>query len=134
MKTTIFILVFLLLTAGCTQPAALPVVTIQPSESPPGTLVYDTPISAKAERIDSTTILITYEGGSDADQLIELETTVINSKGSAKIQSMGSRLDTTPVQRGGTDSIHGPFSEKVHVTITGYFFNGTHQEVLDTWI
>jgi len=134
MKTTIVILVFFLLSAGCTQPAAQPVVTIQPSEVPLGTLVYDNPISAKAERIDSTTILITYEGGPDADQLIELETTVINSKGSAKIQSMGSRLDTTPVQRGGTDSIHGPFSEKVHVKITGYFFNGTHQEVLDTWI
>ena len=109
MKTTIVILVFLLLTAGCTQPAAQPVVTIQPSEAPPGTLVHDTPISAKAKSIDSTTILITYEGGPDADQLIELETTVINSKGSAKIQSMGSRLDTAPVQRGGPDSIHGPF-------------------------
>lgn len=134
MKTTIIILIFLLLTAGCTQLAAQPVVTIPPSEVPTRTLVSITPISAKAERIDSTTILITYEGGPDADQLIELETTVINSKGSVKIQSMGSRLDTTPVQRGGTDSIHGPFSEKVHVTITGYFFNGTHQDVLDTWI
>lgn len=134
MKTTIIILVFLLLTAGCAQPAAQPAVTLQPSGVPPGTLVYDTPISAQAERIDSTTILVTYKGGADADQLIELETTVINSKGSVKIQSMGSRLDTTPVQRGGTDSIHGPFSEKVHVTITGYFFNGTHQDVLDTWI
>jgi hypothetical protein len=109
------------------------VVTIQPPQIPPDALVYNEPI-LNAERIDSTTILITYVGGPDTDQLIELETTVINSKGSVKIQSMGSRLDTTPVQRGGTDSIHGPFSEEVHVTITGYFFNGTHRDVLDTWI
>lgn len=131
MKTTSVMLIFLILAAGCTQPTAQPVVTIQPTDVPPSTLVYDTSITARAERIDSTKILITYEGGPDADQLVELETTVINSKGSATIQSMGSRLDTTPVQRGGTDIIHGPFSEKVHVTITGYFFNGTHQDILE---
>ena len=134
MKTIHILLIFLIFAAGCIQPAAPPVVTILPTDFPPGTLVDDKSLSVRAERIDSTKILITYEGGRDADQLIELETVVINSRGSATIQSMGSRLDTTPVQRGGSDIIHGPFSENVHVTITGYFFNGTHQNILDTWI
>jgi len=133
-KISVIIVIVLFLTAGCVQPAAPPVETISPAAVSPSIPVYDKPVSATAERIDSKTILITYEGGPDADQLIELETTVINSKGSVTIQSMGSRLDTTPVQRQGTDIIHGPFSEQVHVLITGYFFNGTHQDVLDTWI
>ena len=134
MKSPVVILIVLFLTAGCVQPTAPPVDTVSPAAVSISIPEYDKPISATVERIDSKTILITYEGGADADQLIELETTVINSKGSVTIQSMGSRLDTTPVQRRGTDIIHGPFSEKVHVLITGYFFNGTHQDVLDTWI
>lgn len=134
MKSSVVILIVLFLIAGCVQPAAQPVVPLAPAAVSISIPVHDKPISATAERIDSKTILITYEGGPDADQLIELETTVINSKGSVTIQSMGSRLDTTPVQRQGTDIIHGPFSEKVHVLINGYFFNGTHQDVLDTWI
>jgi hypothetical protein len=47
---------------------------------------------------------------------------------------MNSRLDTTPVQRGGTDIFLGPYTEKVHVLITGYFTNGSHQDILDAWI
>lgn len=81
-----------------------------------------------------TKILITYIGGPDADPLMELDTTVIDSKGKAKTQSMGSRLSTTPQQRGGTDIFQGPYTEKVHVLIIGHFANVTHQDVLDTWI
>jgi len=91
-------------------------------------------VTATAQRTDSSKILITYDGGPDADQLIELQTTVITSKGSVNIQSMGSRIDTTPVQIGGTDVFQGPYTEPVHVLITGYYVNGTHEDVLDTRI
>jgi hypothetical protein len=91
MKTTIVILISLLLIAGCIQPAAQQVVTLQPHEvTTDATPIINLPLIAIAKRIDSTTILITYLGGPDADQLIELETTVISSKGSVTIQSMGS--------------------------------------------
>jgi hypothetical protein len=134
MKVIIVILIFILLTAGCTRPAAQPAATIVPVEAITRIPVHDKPVAAAVQRIESTKILVTYTGGPDADQLIELESTVINSKGSVKTQSMGSRLDTTPVQRGGTEIFQGPYTEKVHVLIIGYFANGTHQDILDTWI
>jgi len=87
-----------------------------------------------AQRFQSTKILITYDGGPDADQLIELQTTVITKIGSVNIQSMGSRIDTTPVQIGGTDIFQGPYTDRVHVITTAYYVNGTHEDVLDAWI
>ena len=134
MKDLIVILIWLLLAAGCTQPSAQPVVTTPTIEVTTSLPVHEKYITATLQRIDSTKILITYEGGPDADQLIDLQTTVITSKGSINIQSMGSRLDTTPVQIGGTDIFQGPYTEQVHVIITVYFINGTHQDILDTRI
>lgn len=134
MKTAIVLLICLILLPGCLQPAVPPAVTVPSADVTPGITVPEKHITATAQKIDSTRILVTYNGGPDADQLIELETTIINNKSSVTIQSMGSRLDTTPVKSGGTDMIKGPFSGQVHIIITGYFFNGTHKEILETWI
>jgi hypothetical protein len=132
---TIFVLLMLFpLTTGCTRPAAATVVTTLPVEVAPVIPVPDKPVAVTVQKIDSTMILITYGGGPDADHLVELETTIINGKGSVKTQPMGSRLDTTPVQRGGTEIFQESYTEKVHVLIIGYFANGTHQDILDTWI
>lgn len=133
MKPVFLILIVLLAAAGCTTPNAHPPKTTLPA---PVTPVYtpEKPVSVSAMRFDSTKILITYDGGPDADHLLELETTVITGTGSVYIRSMGSRLDTTPVQIGGTDIFPGPFTGTVHVLTTGYFTNGTHTDILDTWI
>lgn len=134
MKTILVILILLLLIAGCTRPSVQPAATIFPYEVTKGIPVVENPVTATAIRVDSTMILITYTGGPDADHLIELETTVISSKGSVDIRSMGSRLDTTPVQIGGTDLFQGPYTDEVHVLMTGYFANGTHLDLLDSRI
>jgi hypothetical protein len=134
MKVIIVIVIGFFLIAGCARPAAQPLVATSSPQMTPSIPVSEKPIIATAQRIESTKILITYKGGPDADQLIDLQTTVITSKGSINIQSMGSRLDTTPVQIGGTDIFQGPYTEQVHVLITGYFFNGSHQDILDTRI
>ncbi|HSA37281.1 MAG TPA: hypothetical protein P5013_00120 [Methanoregula sp.] len=134
MKVTILVLILSLLSAGCTQQSAQQAETVLPVELTKSNPVPDKPIAATVQRVDSTKILITYHGVPDADQLIELETTVISSKGSVNIQSLGSRLYTTPVQKGGTDIFQGPYTDKVHVLTIGYFTNGTHLDVLDTWI
>jgi outer membrane receptor protein involved in Fe transport len=136
MKAVISILIILLLGAGCAQPQVQPEVTLAtlPAEEPTSIPVPETPVTVTVQRIDSTKILITYSGSADADQLIELETTVISSKGSVDIRTMGSRLDTTPVQIGGTDIFRGPYPEVVRVLVNGYFTNGTHVEFLDTRI
>jgi hypothetical protein len=134
MKTAIALVICLILLPGCLQPAGPPAITVSPVDGTPGITVPENHITATAQKIDSTRILVIYNGGPDADHLIELETAIINNKGSVIIQSMGSRLDTTPVKSGGTDMIKGPFSGQVHVIITGYYFNGTHQDILETWI
>lgn len=134
MKPIIAILICFLLVTGCTRPAVQPVVTTPAMEVTSYIPVPEKHVTATAQRTDSSKILITYDGGPDADQLIELQTTVITSKGSVNIQSMGSRIDTTPVQIGGTDVFQGPYTEPVHVLITGYYVNGTHEDVLDTRI
>ncbi len=108
-------------------------VTVTPSLSATATIVQEPgrPI-VTAERTGSGKILITFTGSPDADRLLELETTVITASGSVYIRSMGSRLDTTPVQIGATDTFPGPFPGPVHVLTTAYFTNGTHADVLDT--
>jgi hypothetical protein len=134
MKPIIALLICFLLVTGCSKPAVQPVVATPFIEVTSPIPVPEKHVTATAQRTDSSKIRITYEGGPDADQLIELQTTVITSKGSVNIQSMGSRIDTTPVQIGGSDVFQGPYTEPVHVLITGYYVNGTHQDFLDTRI
>ena len=134
MKLLLIILIFSLIAAGCSQPSVQPVV-ITPSVEP--AIPIPAPIEpafVMAQKIGSTKILITYAGAPDADQLMELETTVVSSKGSVTTKSMGSRLDTTPVQSGGTYIFQGPYAEEVHVLITAWYSNGSHVDVLDTRI
>lgn len=132
--------IFLLMSAGCTQPAAPQVppspATIVTTQAPDPVAVTTTgrAVSAIAEKPDATQIVITFQGGTDSDQMMELASTVTDSKGTVRMQSMGSRLGTTPVQRGGSITIYGPFSEKAHVVSVGYFSDGTYEEILNTWI
>jgi hypothetical protein len=127
-------LIACLLAAGCSTPPEPPAVTTFPTERDvPAQVPALIPV-VTAERIESEKILITYLGAPDADQLFELETTVVTGRGSVHIQSMGSRLDTTPVRIGGTDIFQGPYTGPVHVVIAGYYANGTHRDFLDTSI
>lgn len=129
----VFLIICAFIVAGCAQPAARPVSPAPPSMvSPAVTSVPEKPVIATAQRYESEKILITYYGGPDADHLIELQTTVVTKAGSVHIQSMGSRMDTTPVRIGGTDIFQGPYPDMVHVSGTAYYANGTHLDVLDT--
>lgn len=142
----VFTLLFLILvTSGCMQPAATPSPATDQArpevESMTTTLSQPAPVMPPGKRVtatatkpDSTKILITYRGGPDADSLMELETTIIDDRGTIRTRSMGSRLGTTPTQTGGTDTFYGPFTKKTHVMSVGYFSDGTHQDILDIWI
>jgi hypothetical protein len=137
-------IILMLLTAGCTSQAVPPVppstepgssVTAVPSLSPPASSSAKTKaVEAAAVKPDPEKIVISFLGGPDADLLMELETTVTDSRGTVRTRSMGSRLGTTPVQSGGSDTIYGPFRERAHVVIIGYFSDGTHQDLLDSWL
>ena len=136
----VFCCIFFLMCAGCTEPADPQIpsspATIVTTQAPDPVAVTTTgrAVSAIAEKPDATQIVITFQGGTDSDQMMELASTVTDSKGTVRMQSMGSRLGTTPVQRGGSITIYGPFSEKAHVVSVGYFSDGTYEEILNTWI
>lgn len=138
-----FLIFLLLLSAGCTRPAGTltppavqdtpqPVIKI-PSVPQPTITNYKI-VAATAQKPDATKIIITYVGGPDSDQLMELETSITDSTGTLRTRTMGSRLGTTPVENGGTLTIYGPFAEKAHVVVIGHFADGTHKDLQDTWI
>ncbi len=144
MVVPLLLIAALLLAAGCAQPAgfsAEPVTpreeTTDPEELPLAPLPSVTETGNGAvivEKPDSTKIVVTYTGSPDADLLMELSTTVTDSRGTGRLQSMGSRLGTTPVQRGATVTISGPFHEPAHVVCTGSFADGSSRTLLDLWI
>ena len=144
MAVPLLLIAALLLTAGCTQPAGFstkPVTPLEeisdPEDLPQAPLPSVTETGNGAvivEKPDSTKIVVTYTGSPDADRLMELSTTVTDSRGTGRLQSMGSRLGTTPVQRGATVTISGPFHEPAHVICTGYFADGSSRTMLDLWI
>jgi hypothetical protein len=142
-SAAITIIFLFLIAAGCTQPSDVPapVLTVPNTTPVAATLSQPTTditknkmVTAVAHKPDPTRIIITYAGGRDADLLMELETTVIDDRGTTRTQSMGSRLGTTPAQSGGSDIFYGPFTEKTHVISIGYFSDGTHQDILDIWV
>jgi hypothetical protein len=114
----------LLLSCGCTQ---------QSSGSPAAAPPAETAIVTVTQP-DSAHILITYPGSPRTDTLVELEISVTDSTGKVTTQSMGSRMATTPIRYGGTQSISGSFNGKDRVYITGYFSDGSQKPVIDTTI
>lgn len=135
------VLVLLLLSAACTQPASpravaepvTPAPEPEPVTTPPVTGEPAKDVSATAKRPDDGTVVVTYHGGRDSDQLMELEVVVTDDRGTVRVRSMGSRLGTTPPQNGGSTTFTGPFTQKTHVVATGYFTDGSRAVVLDTW-
>jgi hypothetical protein len=135
----------LLLSAGCTSYSDLASATPSPvaaASTPAETTITSVPagtsglkdVAVTAEKIGDSTIVITYLGGADAGRLLELQTTVVDDRGSVSTRTLGSRLETMPVQRGGTSTFNGPFSNPTHVITVGFFADGSFQGMFDGWI
>ena len=122
----------LLLSCGCTQtPAgspAAPATQATPAPQTAGTSVIT------VTQPDSSHIQIAYPGSVETDKLVELEITITDSNGRVTTQSMGSRLATTPVRYGSSQTITGSFDGKDRVFVTGYFSDGSQKPIIDTTI
>ena len=117
----LFAMILFVFTTGCTQTGA------QSADQKPF-------MEVTAAQPDNSHIVITYQGGANMEKILELETTITDSSGKSKTDSIGSRLTTTPITIHGTDSITGAFDGKDHVVVTGYFTDGSHKVLLDTTI
>ena len=128
------LLAVLLFIAGCTgvpsSPPASPVVTATPL---PVTTAEKTP-PVTVERVGSGKLIVHFQGGTGFENLMEIEVTVLDSRGTSKTQSLGTRQATTPVQRYATSTFVGSFTENTHVFAVGYYPNGSRTTLLDAWI
>lgn len=109
----------LLFTSGCTQAGS------QAAEQKKF-------MEVTATQPDATHIVITYQGGTNMEKIMELETMVTDSHGVSKTQSVGSWLATTPITIQGTNTMTGAFEGQDHVVVTGYFNDGSRKVLLDT--
>ena len=126
--TILLLATLVLFTSGCIQ---------QPTLSPGGPTVATQTVETSvviAEQPDTSNIIITYHGGQVLENLVELETTVMDSQGKSKTQSTGTRRATTPVKVGGTSTFTGSFAGDDHVVVTGYFSDGRQQVLLDIYL
>jgi hypothetical protein len=79
---------------------------------------------------DNETVIVTYAGGPDAEELIALDISVSNPQGQAVGKFLGRVGGKTPVVVGDTISIN-EIAGANHVVVTGRFRNGNRQIVTD---
>jgi len=115
---------------GCTQPAAGPVST-QPATQPGEETSFK---EVTASQPDTSSIVITYEGGPNMERIVELEITVTDSTGKSQTKSAGSRLATTPIPIKGTYTLNGDFAGPDHVIVMAHMSDGSRAIVLDQTI
>ena len=113
------LLVLLLLSGGCMQPAP------QQQKNP-------SPVTAT--QMDNSHMTIAYAGSTETTTLLELEVTVTDSAGNAQTRSIGDRFSTTPLKFGATLPLTGSFNGNDHVVVTGYFMDSSKKMMLDTTV
>ena len=108
-------LVLTVIACGCTQQQASPAQASGVTVTKP----------------DDSHITVAFTGAPGMETVLELEITITDTQGRSRTQSLGSRLATTPVQVHATQTFTGSYSGKNHVTVTGYFSEGSHRIVVD---
>jgi len=128
------LLAVLLIAAGCTGlPSTPPVPTVTTAVPVPVTTAEIIP-PVTVERAGSDKLIVHFQGGEGLDNLMEIEITVTDSRGTSKTQSLGTRQATTPVQRFATSTFTGSFTGNAHVLAIGYSPGGSPVTLLDTTI
>jgi hypothetical protein len=124
----------MLIIAGCTGVPSSPPVSAVPTTTPlPVTTAEKVP-PITVERVGSEKLIVHFQGGEGLDNLMEIEITVTDSRGTSKTQSLGTRQATTPVQRYATSTFVGSFAGRTRVLAVGYSPGGSLTTLLDTAI
>ena len=91
-------------------------------------------VAATVQKSGDTSIVVTYQGGQDADKLDQLVVIVTDSAGKVQTKILGQASGTTPLDVGSTASLTGAYSGKNHVMAIGKFSDGSVQTILDTYL
>jgi hypothetical protein len=121
--------------AGCTQPAPAPAA---PAPAPlqifPTPTPEPTPAVVSVEKPDTSHIVITFNGGPDRANIIEIDATVTDNKGESQTQHLGDRLATSPVGGGSKLQFNGLYSGGSRVFISAWYADGSSRQLLDTTV
>jgi FlaG/FlaF family flagellin (archaellin) len=98
-----------------------------------GNIQHTKVVAATVQQMDAHQIVVTYQGGQDANQVSQVIAEVMDSRGSSQTKTLGQPDDTTPLMVGSTLSFTGT-PEKDHVVATAKFMDGTDQVILDTYV
>ena len=116
--------------AGCTQPAPS-----SPGSSSPPLQIFPTATPSPevtATKTDSSHIVVTFAGGADNGQILELDATVTDSQGASTNQHIGNKLATTPIGAGDSITFTGSYGGNAHIVVTAWFTDGSTKQMLDT--
>ncbi|HVN73651.1 MAG TPA: tetratricopeptide repeat protein [Methanoregula sp.] len=91
-------------------------------------------VAATAQQPDDSHILVTYQGGQDADKLDQLIVMVTDSSGTVQSKVLGQPSGTTPLAVGSTATLTGTYSGRDHVMALGKFSDGSMQTVFDAYL
>lgn len=89
-------------------------------------------VAATVNQPDSGSLIVTYHGGPDAEQVSQVIVTVTDAAGSVQTKTLGKPGDTVPLAAGTSTAFSGSFVGKDHVLATAKFMDGTNQVILDS--
>jgi FlaG/FlaF family flagellin (archaellin) len=98
-----------------------------------GNIQHTKVVAATVQQMDASHIVVTYQGGQDADQVSQMIAEVTESTGSSHAITLGQPGSTTPLKVGSTLSFTGT-PGKDHVVASAKFMDGTNQVILDTYV
>jgi FlaG/FlaF family flagellin (archaellin) len=88
-------------------------------------------VAVTAQQPDSNHITVTYLGGQDADELVQLNADVTDSAGNTQMKSMTFFKQPTSAEVGLSFTFTGAFSGQDHVIVVGRFMGEEKQGLLE---
>jgi hypothetical protein len=100
-----------------------------------GSQTPDKVINVTVDQSDPSQVIVMYNGGKDAGQLILLEAEIYDPKGEYITRSfLGSDTSITPISIGQRMTFSGPLLEGSKVIVSGHFFDGKKQQIVVTYV
>jgi archaeal type IV pilus assembly protein PilA len=91
-------------------------------------------VAATAQQPAADSIVVTYQGGQDAQTCTGIHWTILDSSGATETDMwMGTNVGTTPLTVGTAKALPGT-AGKDHVTAVAHFSDGSDQVILDNTI
>jgi archaeal type IV pilus assembly protein PilA len=99
-----------------------------------GNIQHTRVVAATVQQVSPGDIVVTYQGGQDADKVTLVTVEVTDSEGSSRTEILSPPEDTGYLDPGSEITFTGRFAGRDHVVGTASFTDGTDQVILDTYV